>query len=232
MIPTLLQALSCCDSYIITGTLLLWFLITGTLLLWFRHYYRHTPAVIPTLLQALSCGDSYIITGTLVLWFRHYYRHTPAVIPTLLQALLCCDSDIITGTIISMLSAGTWRQVLSQHTLMQNTDTGNISAHFDAEHWHRYNLSHRSSLHLYTETGIISTPIIIIIIIALKGAIWDFLQSPHCATNCFQHVRESGQKTTVCKPCSTHWALVMCNILCVTGYKGTAQLLSLTQSIY
>ena len=31
-----------------------------------------------------------------------------------------------------------------------------------------------------------------IIIIALKGAIQDFLQSPHCAGNCFQRVRSSG----------------------------------------
>ena len=33
---------------------------------------------------------------------------------------------------------------------------------------------------------------IIIMMIALKGAIRDFLQSPHCAANCLQHVGSSG----------------------------------------
>ena len=37
--------------------------------------------------------------------------------------------------------------------------------------------------------------IIIIIIIAFKGAIQDFLQSPHSAVNCLQHVRSSGPGT-------------------------------------
>ena len=37
--------------------------------------------------------------------------------------------------------------------------------------------------------------IIIIIIIAFKGAIRDFLQSPHSAANCLQHVRSSGPGT-------------------------------------
>ena len=37
--------------------------------------------------------------------------------------------------------------------------------------------------------------IIIIIIIALKGAIRDFLQSPHCAANRLQHVRSRVQMT-------------------------------------
>ena len=30
------------------------------------------------------------------------------------------------------------------------------------------------------------------IIISLKGAIRDFLQSPHCAVNCLQHIHSSG----------------------------------------
>ena len=41
--------------------------------------------------------------------------------------------------------------------------------------------------------------IITIIIIALKGAIRDFLQSPHCAANCIQHVR-----AILCKSRATH----------------------------
>ena len=36
------------------------------------------------------------------------------------------------------------------------------------------------------------------IIIAFKGAIRDFLQSPHSAANCLQHVRSSGQGAIVC----------------------------------
>ena len=65
--------------------------------------------------------------------------------------------------------------------------------------------------------------IIIIIIIALKGAIRDFLQSPHSATNRLQHVRSSGPCAIVCKSRATHRALITCNSPCATWYEGTAQ---------
>ena len=52
--------------------------------------------------------------------------------------------------------------------------------------------------------------IIIIIIIAFKGAIRDFLQSPHSAANCLQHVRSSGPGAIVCKSRATHRALITC----------------------
>ena len=64
--------------------------------------------------------------------------------------------------------------------------------------------------------------IIIITIIILE--IRDFLQSLHCVANCLQHVRSSGLGAIMCKSCTTHWALIKCNILCATWYKGTAQL--------
>ena len=51
---------------------------------------------------------------------------------------------------------------------------------------------------------------IIIIIIAFKGAVWDFLQSPHSAANCLQHVCSSGPGAVVCKTRATHRALIMC----------------------
>ena len=35
--------------------------------------------------------------------------------------------------------------------------------------------------------------------IALKGAIRDLLQHPHCAVNCLQHVRSSGPGAIVCR---------------------------------
>ena len=54
-----------------------------------------------------------------------------------------------------------------------------------------------------------------------------FVQSPHCATNCLQHVRSSG--AIVYKSCATHGALITCNMLCTTWCIGTAQLLSLTE---
>ena len=47
-------------------------------------------------------------------------------------------------------------------------------------------------------------------IIAFKGAIRDFLQSPHSAANCLQHVRSSGPGVTVCKSRATHRALITC----------------------
>ena len=71
----------------------------------------------------------------------------------------------------------------------------------------------------------------IIMIITLKGAIrvGFFLQSPHCAANCLQHVRSSGSGAIVCKSRATHPALITCNMQCATWYEGTAQLLSLTE---
>ena len=39
--------------------------------------------------------------------------------------------------------------------------------------------------------------VIVIKIMALKGANRDFVQSPHCAANCLQHVRSSDQGTVV-----------------------------------
>ena len=51
---------------------------------------------------------------------------------------------------------------------------------------------------------------IIIIIIAFKGAIRDFLQSPHSAANCLQHVRSSGPDAIVCKSRATHRTLITC----------------------
>ena len=61
-----------------------------------------------------------------------------------------------------------------------------------------------------------------LIIIAFKGAIRDFLQSPHCAVNRLQHVRSSGPGAIVCKSCATHRALITCNMLCYVplGTKG------------
>ena len=52
--------------------------------------------------------------------------------------------------------------------------------------------------------------LIIIIIIAFKGAIRDFLQSPHSAANCLQHARSSGPSATVWKSRATHRALITC----------------------
>ena len=56
-----------------------------------------------------------------------------------------------------------------------------------------------------------------------------FLQSPHCTRNCLQHVRSSGPGAIVCKSSATHRKLIMCNKPCATWYKGTAQLISLTE---
>ena len=73
---------------------------------------------------------------------------------------------------------------------------------------------------------------IIIRIIAFKGAIRDFLQSPHSAANCLQHAHSSGPGAIVCKSRATHRALITCNMSCyvlATWYEGTAQLLSLTE---
>ena len=46
--------------------------------------------------------------------------------------------------------------------------------------------------------------IIIIIIIAFKDAVRDFLQSPHSASNSLQQVRSSGLGPIVCKSCASN----------------------------
>ena len=71
--------------------------------------------------------------------------------------------------------------------------------------------------------------IMIIIVIAFKDAVLDFLQSPRCAANCLQHVRSSSQGTTACKSRATQRARMTCNVSCATWYEGIAQLLILTE---
>ena len=58
--------------------------------------------------------------------------------------------------------------------------------------------------------------LIIIIIIAFKGAIWDFLQYPHSAANCLQHVRSSGPGT--CNTSSAYHVQASCYV--PLGAKG------------
>ena len=58
----------------------------------------------------------------------------------------------------------------------------------------------------------VKTRTIIIIIIALKGAIRDCSQSPHCAANRLQHVCSSGLGAIMCKSRATHRALITCNM--------------------
>ena len=60
--------------------------------------------------------------------------------------------------------------------------------------------------------------IIIIMIIKFKGAIRDFLQSPHSAANCLQHERSSGPDATVCNTSSAYRVQVSCYV--PLGTKG------------
>ena len=59
---------------------------------------------------------------------------------------------------------------------------------------------------------IIIIMMMMIIIITQKDAFRDFLQSPHCAANRFQHVRSSGPGAIVCKSRATRRALITCNM--------------------
>ena len=63
----------------------------------------------------------------------------------------------------------------------------------------------------------------------IESTILDFIQSPHCIANCLQHACSSGPGAIVCKSHATHWALITYSMLQATWYKGTAQLLSLTE---
>ena len=72
--------------------------------------------------------------------------------------------------------------------------------------------------------------VIIIIIITFKGAIRDFLQSPHSAANCLQHVCSSGPGTIVCNHVKHIERLSRTSVMLhATWYEGTAQLLSLIE---
>ena len=73
---------------------------------------------------------------------------------------------------------------------------------------------------IITTTIIIVIIIIIIIIIVFKGAIRDFLQSPHCTANRLQHLHSSGPGAVVCKSRATHPALIKCSALRATWYEG------------
>ena len=60
--------------------------------------------------------------------------------------------------------------------------------------------------------------IMIMTMIAFKGAIRDILQSPHCAPNRLQHARSSGPGAIVCNACNTSRAyhvqhVVLCAII-------------------
>ena len=72
--------------------------------------------------------------------------------------------------------------------------------------------------------------IIILMIITLKGAIRDFLQSPRTvSTRTLKCPRHHIPGTIVCKSRATHRSLITYNMPCATCYEGTAQLLSLTE---
>ena len=64
-----------------------------------------------------------------------------------------------------------------------------------------WGLNFRASRCHLLPTHALCLMIIIIIIIALKDTIRDFLQSPHCAANRLQQVRLSGPGAIVCKSC-------------------------------
>ena len=70
---------------------------------------------------------------------------------------------------------------------------------------------------------------VVMIVIPVKGAVPDCLQSPHWAANCLQHKHSSGRDTIVCKSHAPHQVLIACNFSCATWYEGTAQLFSLTE---
>ena len=80
------------------------------------------------------------------------------------------------------------------------------------------------------KNGFESLAVDLFIIIAFKAAIRDFLQSPHSAANCLQHVRSSGPGAIVCKHVQHIERLSRASVMLrATWYEGTAQLLSLTE---
>ena len=121
----------------------------------------------------------------------------------------------------------------SLHTIVQNKNTLGFTCplYTQLSKWHMAFLPCASQAHFTMQSVCImkSVIIIIIIIIKLKGAIQDCLQFPHCATNCLQHTHSKGQGAIMYKSHATHTALITCNMLCVTWYEGTVQLLRLEE---
>ena len=70
-----------------------------------------------------------------------------------------------------------------------------------------------------------------IIIIALKGAVQDFLQSSHCAANWVQHIHSIGKGAIVSKSHATHRALIACYMSCANHYT-TRQLESIWSLVH
>ena len=62
--------------------------------------------------------------------------------------------------------------------------------------------------------------IIVIIVMTLKDANRDFVQSPYCIATC-QHISASGPGSVVRESLVTHQALVTCTMPCNTWYEGT-----------
>ena len=79
------------------------------------------------------------------------------------------------------------------------------------------------------ESRIIIMVMKIIALMTLKGTIQNVILSPDWATNCLQHVCSSDQGAIVYKSCATHWALITCNMSCITWYEEIAHLLSFTE---
>ena len=69
---------------------------------------------------------------------------------------------------------------------------------------------------------------IMIIMIVLKGPIWNCLQSPQSAVNWFQHTQVTWVQSCA-NHSATHRALIKCSMTCTTWHEGTAQLPSLTE---
>ena len=67
-----------------------------------------------------------------------------------------------------------------------------------------------------TTTTTTTKMMMMMMIIALKSAVRDFWQSPHCAANCLQNVCSNSQGASVCKSRATHRALITCNMSCAT----------------
>ena len=81
---------------------------------------------------------------------------------------------------------------------------------------------------MITTTTTMTTTTTTTAMIALTGTMQVFVQPLHCAVNCLQHVRSCGPGAIVCKSRATQWTLITCSMSCATWYKGTSQLLSLT----
>ena len=162
----------------------------------------------------------YIYTHTHTHTYTHIHTHTYICF----SYFLCLKSTKITLTFVCV---NKWNNGHYGHACVI---LGPVLLSLGAAKCQVLVLYGKHSTQLTAQLQIIIIIVLVIIIVIFKGAIWDFLQSPHCAVN--RHLTRTlkwpGSNLVQIK-CSTSSGFHVQLVLRVIWYERTAQLLSLTE---